>query len=190
MSQIQELSDRLQRELYAKNLPGSVILNLREKWLEKFLLRYSPNIEALMLGFMLSDFKMQEANDLRKPHEHIRMAYDYAKQAFERYTEIPIEVQQISLEVISAHHGATTSCLESKLFKNACGLACLEPKGWMFLFRSFYEDKSEDSFAFALKKIDEKISESMLLVDIDSETIAEANFLKEKYEWMKNRILS
>jgi len=188
MSQIQELTDKLQRELYSKYMPGEVLLNLREKWLEKFLETYKCNVEALMLGFMFSDYKLQEATELRKQIEHIRMAHDYAEQAFERYSDISQETQKIVLEIIDSHHGGTHKYIESKLFKNADALAFLEPKGWMHFFASKYDNKGEDSFKSALKMVEEKIEEKSQLVDLDDTTIAEAKLLKEKYEWFKGRL--
>lgn len=190
MSQIQELTNKLQRDLYAKSQPGEIILNLREQWLEKFLQKYQGNMDALMLGFMFSDYKLQEAFNLRKQGEHIRMALDYATQAFERYNEIPQEVQTITLEIIKTHHGGEAIHLESKLFRNACAISQLEPKGWLHNFGTTYEDRGEESFAFTQRRLSEKIDESFLLIDLDEETIQEAQKLKEQYNWTHTRALN
>ncbi len=189
MNQIEELTRKIQRDLYSKNNPGSVILSLREKWLEIFTQSYNVNIDALMLGFMLADFKLQESIDLRKQTDHIRMALDYANQAFERYSEIPKDLQEIVIEIIATHHGGSQNYTESKLFKNAVAMSMLEPKGWIHQFSLIYDGKDDDSFQFAIKKIDEKFEEMFLLVDLDENTINEANLLKEKYAWFRKRLL-
>jgi len=189
MNQIQELTLKVQRELYAKLLPGEVLLNIRENWLEKLLETHHCNVEALMLGFMFADFKLQEATDLRKPNDHIRMSLDYARQAFDRYSEISLDDQNIVLEIIETHHGGNHNHIESKLFKNADSLAFLEPKGWFHFFSLNYDNKGDQSFGFAMKKLDEIIEDRYLHVDLNDEVVAEAKLLKEKYEWMKLRML-
>lgn len=189
MSQIQELTDKLQRELYFKKYPGEVILHLREMWLEKLIIKHPCNLDALMLGFMLADFKLDEAIALRKPDEHIRMARDYAEQAFERYSDIPEEIRVISLEIINTQHGGTQKYIESKLFKNADALSTLEPKGILHTFGTLYEEKNEQGFNLALKRLDEKIEFQFTQVDLDSDTIQEAQMLMEKYTWLRSRML-
>lgn len=181
------LIEKLQRDLYSKDLPGVVILNMREKWLETFLTKYDCNQEALLLGFMLCDYKMQEATMLRKVHEHVRMAADHARQLFLSY-EVPHSVQEIVLEMIETHHRGDQKFIESKLLKNAECMADLEPKGFLHTFGRSYSSYSESSFTETFTSIFQNAQTKVDSVNLDQDTIAIANELFEQLSWMKNRI--
>jgi len=184
---VQQLIPKLQNDLYKKDTPGVILLELRRYWLNKFIEKYKCDEEALELGFLLSDFKLQEATMLRKQNEHMRMALDYATQVFENY-DLSSDRQQIVFEIIRTHHGGTQTHIESKLVKNADCLAFLEPKGWMHYFGSFYLAKTEDGFNDAFNKVDVKLKEKIELVDLDPETLAEANKLYKYFKTITLRI--
>ncbi len=183
---MEQLIQRLQRDLYAKESPGVIMCNLREKWLDKFLEKYDCNKDALTLGFLLADFKLQEAMNLRKPNDHMRMSIDYAEQVFGRF-EVPDDIKKIVFEIIETHHGGEQKYIESKLFKNADCMGFLEPRGFLHVFGKYYtqhsEEKFNDAFNMAMNKADEKLQ----LVDLDEETIKEATMLYEKLVWIKER---
>lgn len=181
------LIEKLQRDLYSKELPGVVLLNLREKWLETFLKKHTCNQEALLLGFMLCDYKLQEATMLRKTHEHTRMASDHARQLFLSY-ELPPSVQEIVLEMIETHHTGTQKFIEAKLLRNAECMADLEPKGILHTFGRNYTSYTESSFTDAFKYLFQNAQKKVSVVDLDQETVDEARSLFERLEWMKTRI--
>ncbi len=184
---MQDLLSKLKRDLYLKQAPGVILCNLRESWLEKFVAKYPCNIDALMLGFMLADFRLQEAMQLHKINEHIRMGVDYAHQVFERH-EIAKDIQEIVLEIITTHHGGEQKHTESKLFMNADCMGFLEPKGLMHIFGRYYTEQSEEKFEEAVQSALYKAEEKLALVNLDEETIKEANLLFEKIKWMVERM--
>ncbi len=186
---LEKLIQRLQNELYSKELPGDIILDLRDKWIDIFLNKYECDIEALTLGFILADYKLQEATMLNKSSQHIRMAVTYADQILEKY-EVTGEKKDKIIEIIQTHNGGEQKYLESKLFMNACSISYLEPKGWLNLFNSIYKTPGELFFHEALDKTIKKIEEKKELINLDDETINEAEKLYSNFMNLINRIKS
>jgi hypothetical protein len=174
---MRNIIEKLQRELYAKANPGVVLLNLREKWLEKFLTKHKCDQDILLMGFMLADYKLQVATQLRKPQDHIRMSMEYANQIFETYN-VDASAKEVITEIVETHHNGKQRFIESKLFRNAEAMALLDPEGFMFNFGNIYSAEStHNEVKTFIQKAVLDAEKRLSIIDLDDETIDGANHL-------------
>lgn len=188
MKTIQDLIELLKEKAQDEKFgPGVIRTNLRKQYSEKFLQRYKVNEDAYWVGFYLADSKINDAKKLEDISKHQSMAVEWANELFEKY-EVEDLDRQVIIDMIVSHHTTDHKFKESKIFTNVDSLAFLEPKGFMHMFASYWNEDSEKGFEESLAITMDKINEKVKLVDLDQTTIDEAKALYERIEWIVRRM--
>ncbi len=119
---------------------------------------YKADVDIVLIGIYLMDYKLKEARKLEKKQEHVNMAVQFAKDFLKNYNITKDEKEKI-INCIEAHHGKIPfQCIEAEICANADCYRFLSPTG-VLSYICFLTTKLNNLEAILLKvkeKMDEK----------------------------------